>query len=165
MQYGTTLPCRYDDIAHSICIFVSLPWSRSAAANKRILIISAYFLAAACDKRMRLLTSLYGIITVLEAKRCPQQPPLHAMQLRFTFCFSPISSCLAERSLTAFITSFCKCVCDKFFYVMHLDCYEIFMLFHIVWYSSISSRINIFLAMGEGWVGGAKHLEWCMWAR
>ena len=58
MQYGTILPCRYDDIAHSI--FVSLPRSRSAAANKRILIISAYFLAAACNKRMRLLTSLYG---------------------------------------------------------------------------------------------------------
>jgi len=30
-------------------------------ANKRIHIISAYFLAAASDKRMRLLTSLYGI--------------------------------------------------------------------------------------------------------
>ena len=30
--------------------------------NKRIHIISAYFLAAASDKRMRLLTSLYGIV-------------------------------------------------------------------------------------------------------
>ena len=29
--------------------------------NKRIQIISAYFLAAASNKRMRLLTSLYGI--------------------------------------------------------------------------------------------------------
>ena len=32
--------------------------------NKRIHIISAYFLAAASDKRMRLLTSLYGIYNV-----------------------------------------------------------------------------------------------------
>jgi len=31
-------------------------------ANKRIHIISAYFLAAANDKRMRLLTSLYGML-------------------------------------------------------------------------------------------------------
>ena len=31
-------------------------------ANKRIHIISAYFLAAASDKRMRLLTSLYGMV-------------------------------------------------------------------------------------------------------
>ena len=60
MQYGTILPCtsRYDDIAHSI--FVSLPRSRFAAANKRILIIKRI---AACDKRMRLLTSLYGTIS------------------------------------------------------------------------------------------------------
>jgi len=33
-------------------------------ANKRIHIISAYFLAAANDKRMRLLTSLYGVVFV-----------------------------------------------------------------------------------------------------
>ena len=31
-------------------------------ANKRIHIISAYFLVAASNKRMRLLTSLYGIV-------------------------------------------------------------------------------------------------------
>ena len=36
-------------------------------ANKRIHIISAYFLAAASDKRMRLLTSLYGIMHSLQA--------------------------------------------------------------------------------------------------
>jgi len=48
---------------------------------------------------------------------------MHAMQLRFTFCLSPISSCLAVRSLTAFITSVCKCVCacDKLHYVTYLD--------------------------------------------
>ena len=34
-------------------------------ANKRIRIISAYFLAAASGKRMRLLTSLYGNILYL----------------------------------------------------------------------------------------------------
>jgi len=33
-------------------------------ANKRIHIISAYFLAAASDKHMHLLTSLYGIINI-----------------------------------------------------------------------------------------------------
>ena len=43
--------------------------------------------------------------------------------LRFTFCLFPISSCLAVRSLTAFITSVCKCVCacDKLHYVTYLD--------------------------------------------
>ena len=43
--------CTYYNIVNK-CILIT--------ANKRIHIISAYFLAAASDKRMRLLTSLYG---------------------------------------------------------------------------------------------------------
>ena len=67
MQYGTILPCRYDDITHSIFVtelaMIGIRYRYSA--NKRILIISAYFLAAACDKRMRLLTSLYGTYIII----------------------------------------------------------------------------------------------------
>jgi len=47
--------CTYYNIVNK-CILI--------IANKRIHIISTYFLAAASDKRMCLLTSLYGIARV-----------------------------------------------------------------------------------------------------
>ena len=49
------------DSINSTCTYYNTVNKRILiTANKRIHLISAYFLAAASDKRMRLLTSLYG---------------------------------------------------------------------------------------------------------
>ena len=56
----------------------------------------------------------YSIQTLWLCTKCPQQPPLHVTySLRCTFCVSPISSCLAVISVTAFMTSFCKSIHDS----------------------------------------------------
>ena len=57
------------DSINSTCTYYNTVNKRiPITANKRIHIISAYFLAAASDKRMRLLTSLYGILDVYTVK-------------------------------------------------------------------------------------------------
>ena len=49
------------DSINSTCTYYNMVNKRiPITSNKRIYIISAYFFAAASDKRMRLLTSLYG---------------------------------------------------------------------------------------------------------
>ena len=54
------------DSINSTCTYFNTVNKRILiTANKRIHIISAYFLAATSDKRMRLLTSLYGIVISL----------------------------------------------------------------------------------------------------
>jgi len=52
-----------DSIINNTCTYYNTVNKRiPITANKRIHIISAYFLAVASDKRMRLLTSLYSTI-------------------------------------------------------------------------------------------------------
>ena len=62
----TTLSIRYtasssDRLAVLAVDLINSRYTYYNAVNKRIHIISAYFLAAASDKHMRLLTSLYDI--------------------------------------------------------------------------------------------------------
>jgi len=54
--------CRNLDLINSTCtIYNTVNMSVLITTNKRIHIISAYFLAAASNKHMHLLTSLYGM--------------------------------------------------------------------------------------------------------
>ena len=65
------------DSINSTCTYYNTVNKRILiTANKRIHIISAYFLAAASDKRMRLLTSLYGIILYYKS-----WPNVHSLTL------------------------------------------------------------------------------------